>query len=136
MNLVEKLREAKIKVTPQRILILKIMSNYRGKHVTAEEIYNKIKSDIPSISISTVYRTLKQLEEKGIVSSLAVPSAYGLTLFDSNFEEHHHFICKHCGKIQDIPKQDISVNIHKKAKWRGENISVIIKGLCEGCEGK
>ncbi|MEM3862202.1 MAG: transcriptional repressor, partial [Thermoplasmatales archaeon] len=69
-KLISQLRERKLKVTPQRVLILKILN--RGGHYTGEQVYNLIKKEIPGISISTVYNTLDTLHSKGLLNSFEV----------------------------------------------------------------
>ncbi len=135
MDVAGKLREKGIKVTPQRIFILKRLMEMEG-HVTAEDVYNSIKKEIPSISISTVYRTLKQFEDKGIINSLLTSKEYGVTVFDTNFEPHHHFVCKICGEIWDIPGEIMKVNVKGDIGGIGESLTVTVKGTCHRCENK
>lgn len=127
------LREKGIKLTPQRILIYKKLKE-ANRHFTAEDIYEMIKDEIPSISISTIYRTLKYFEDKGLIFSMPAAREYGLTIFDSNDELHHHFICKVCGNIWDIPAEEIRTEVKGKIPGTSENLSVVIKGICNRCK--
>jgi Fe2+ or Zn2+ uptake regulation protein len=134
-SIVLALKEKGIKSTPQRIYIYKKVKEMQG-HLTAEEIYQKIKDEIPSLSLSTVYRTLRYFEEKGIINSMMASKDYGLTVFDTNISPHHHFICRVCGKIEDIEEKSIKVNFVKNIPGKKEKFSVIIKGICPDCEKK
>ncbi|MDT7906685.1 MAG: Fur family transcriptional regulator [Candidatus Calescibacterium sp.] len=132
IKIAEELRKKGIKATPQRISIYKKITESCG-HVTAEEIYERIKNEVPSLSLSTVYRTLKQFENKGIIFSLSSSGEYGVTIFDTNLNPHHHFICKICNTIIDIPAESIKVETKKNIPGKGEMVSVVIKGVCDNC---
>src|SRR5262245_66176274 len=85
-------------LTPQRLAIYQILAA-DDSHPGAEDIYRRIKPNLPSLSLGTVYRTLELFEEHGLVSRV---NAFGdQTRFDANLEAHHHLICVHCRKIFD-----------------------------------
>jgi Fe2+ or Zn2+ uptake regulation protein len=134
-KIAEELRKKGIKATPQRISIYKKITEACG-HVTAEEIYEKIKNEVPSLSLSTVYRTLKQFEDKGMIFTLSSSGEYGVTIFDTNPHPHHHFICKICNTIIDIPEDSIKIEQRKNIPGKGETASVIIRGVCDKCSKK
>jgi len=98
MDFHKKLKDKGLKATPQRLLILTIISE--GGHIDIETIYNKIKKIIPSISIATIYKNLKLLVEKGIIKEVNI-SSFKL-LYEVNTTEHIHLICKNCKKIFDM----------------------------------
>ena len=66
----ENLKQKGYKLTPQRRSIVDIIIENEGKHLTAEEIYDKVKRDCPEIGLATVYRTILLLEELGVISRL------------------------------------------------------------------
>lgn len=85
-------------LTPQRLAIYQVLAN-DDSHPGAEDIYRRIKPNLPSLSLGTVYRTLELYEEHGLVSRV---NAFGdQTRFDANLEAHHHLICVQCRKIFD-----------------------------------
>lgn len=91
--------EAGIKLTHQRLEIFKkIFSG--NDHPSAEQVYTRLHQDHPTIAIDTVYRTLATFDELGLVKKLHV--MHERTLFDTNLDIHHHFICTHCKKVEDI----------------------------------
>ena len=59
----EKLKEKKLKVTQQRLLVLQTLAENRDKHMTAEDIYEVVRTDYPEIGLATVYRTVQLLRE-------------------------------------------------------------------------
>jgi Fur family transcriptional regulator, peroxide stress response regulator len=85
-------------LTPQRLAIYQVLAG-DDSHPGAEDIYRRIKPNLPSLSLGTVYRTLELFEEHGLVSRV---NAFGdQTRFDANLEPHHHLICVQCRKIFD-----------------------------------
>ena len=70
-------------------------------HPTAEEIYTHLKTEHPNLSLGTVYRNLRQLEEYRLLTS--IPKKDGGCCFDHNTNEHGHLICLTCGSVLDLP---------------------------------
>ena len=88
-----------VKATHQRTEIYRELAQTK-EHPDAETIYARVRKRIPAMSLDTVYRTLRLLEEKKIISR--VGSLGERTRFDANTDRHHHFICKRCGYIGDF----------------------------------
>ncbi|MEM3448934.1 MAG: Fur family transcriptional regulator [Nitrososphaerota archaeon] len=126
-KLISQLRERKLKVTPQRVLILKILN--RGGHYTGEQVYNLIKKEIPGISISTVYNTLDTLHSKGLLNSFEVN---GMKWYEAETRSHVNVYCTNSKEIIDIDL-DFS-QIERALKSKGLNptkISIIAYSECE-----
>jgi Fur family transcriptional regulator, peroxide stress response regulator len=107
-----------------------------GNHPTASEVYEAVRQSRPRIGMATVYRTLHQLAEMGLVLEID-HSAEGCR-YDAHTGRHDHIICKSCGKLWDlsgeIPLQQIL--LQRLAQEQGiEMLSheVRIYGLCETC---
>ncbi|MCS7151116.1 MAG: transcriptional repressor, partial [Endomicrobia bacterium] len=87
----------------------------------------------PTISKTTIYNTLKEFTEKGLI--IEIPTEYKLC-FDGYTEPHSHFICEECDKIYDL---DIDFEITKKQRIEGHIIKKfcgIFKGICKECQKK
>ncbi len=128
----ELLKSKSIKPTIQRIKIYDYLLKNR-KHPDVEKIYNEIKKEIPTISKTTIYNTLKEFKEKGLV--LEIPLGEKLC-FDGYVEPHSHFICEVCSKIYDL---NIEFSIIKKQKINGHLIKKfcgMFKGICLECQIK
>lgn len=69
-------------------------------HPTADWIYEKVKKEIPEISLGTVYRNLAVFKEEGLIISVGVVD--GQERFDADISEHTHFVCTSCGDVIDI----------------------------------
>jgi Fur family transcriptional regulator, iron response regulator len=75
--------------------------------VTAEELHGEAVISGISVSLATVYNTLHQFTEAGLLRETVVEP--GRSYFDTNTADHHHFFCEATGKLQDIPAQQLSV---------------------------
>ncbi|MGB9720956.1 MAG: Fur family transcriptional regulator [bacterium] len=111
----------------------------QDKHLSAEELYNKIKNSFSGIGYSTVYRTLKLLVECGLASARHFEE--GITRFEPiHPKEHHdHLICIKCGAIVEFANQEIERiqrRIARKYKFRVQDHKLEIYGLCQKCVRK
>ncbi len=128
---VEKCKEKKLKITPQRIAVYEVLLRSR-EHPTVEEIYNQIKEKYPYVSMATVYRTVEILENIGLVKKVCYWG--NSTRYDANLEEHHHFICLRCGIIRDV---HLNGNLSLPEEIDGftvHSIAVNMYGLCPSCK--
>ena len=126
-----KSRSSGLKVTPQRIAIYREILS-RKNHPSAEELYESLKDKIEGISLTTVYRTLSNLERVGLVQR--VPTLTDKVRYDARVEPHSHFICLNCGKIYDL---DLLPEIDKERVMHiGEPLScsAVCYGICRECK--
>ena len=127
----KKLKKIGLKVTPQRLAILRMISGDRT-HPSAEKIYHEITKKFPGISFATVYNTLAKLVEVGEIQELDIDPSK--KRFDPYTQLHYHFYCMTCGKIYDVD-YDISLtpDIKKIAGHHVETIQLNFKGVCKDC---
>jgi Fur family ferric uptake transcriptional regulator len=107
-----------------------------GRHLSAEELYHRIRSGDPSIGLVTVYRTLKLLQEAGLATGRQFGDSY--TRFDPNPADrpHDHLICTRCGKIQEFADTNLHALREKVARGRGFTVTehrLELYGLCRDC---
>lgn len=106
------------------------------EHPTAEVIYNSLKSEYPDLSLGTVYRNIKLLEDKGMVKSVAVVN--GCERYDALTSPHSHFICSGCGRIIDVFLKNGMEELSKSLKTEGikriDSISLTYYGICDKCD--
>ena len=95
----EVLKEKGIRATPQRLGLYKLLREEPG-HLTAEELYARIKEKFPAISLATVYSILELLKAKGLVQEMRID--FGRSCFELKACDHHHFLCEKCRKIFDV----------------------------------
>jgi Fur family peroxide stress response transcriptional regulator len=92
-------RQARIRLTPQRLELFREIAGAKD-HPAAEDVYKRLRSRMPTISLDTVYRTLATFERHGVITRLQIPGERGR--FDSNPLPHHHLVCVRCKSVQDF----------------------------------
>jgi len=122
-----------LNVTYQRIAIYKaLMEN--DNHPTADDIYNRVKEEYPTISLATVYKNLETLAEHNIITK--VTHLHNQARFDGEIELHHHLICIKCKTIIDIKNNDfdqLSVPENLNVDFTILNHQVQFNGICKKC---
>src|SRR5262245_13271014 len=86
-------------LTPQRLAIYEVLAS-DDSHPGAEDVFRRVKPDMPSLSLGTVYRTLEVFESHGLVSRVHGPGEP--VRFDANLEPHHHLVCVRCWRVIDF----------------------------------
>lgn len=131
---VELLKDSGLRITPQRIAILEFM-NANRTHATADEIYLALKQNFPSLSVATVYNTLRAFCEAAIIKELRFGDQ--ASRFDLNTSLHHHLICERCGAMVDVYLPEVAVSeVAKEHGYLPGSYHIEIRGLCPSCQGK
>ena len=106
-------------------------------HLTAEEILKFVEARAPGVNKSTVYRTLELLEESGCVLKSEVDGHF--IYHHAEEGNHHHLVCRSCGKSIDCHKDVFSEVTNALARQYGFQADlkhVMISGFCQECRGK
>ena len=124
-----------LKTTRQRERIIRAFFD-AGRHLSAEELYHRIRTQDPHIGLVTVYRTLKLLREAGLATGRQFGDAY--TRFDPNPADrpHDHLICTRCGRIQEFADANLYALQEKVARSRGFTVTehkLELYGFCRDC---
>lgn len=124
------LEAAGLKPTYPRLKILQYLQKHEN-HPTVEMIYEDLVKEIPTISKTTIYNTLNALVEKGIIHSITITGTE--TRYDAKEGDHHHLLCKSCGRIFDVEvhcpyEGQIEVDGHRIDQKLG-----YFKGVCRDC---
>jgi Fe2+ or Zn2+ uptake regulation protein len=93
------LRAAGYRVTPQRLVIHRTLVDLH-RHVGAEELLEAVGTQLPNVSLPTVYSALDALEDSGLVRR--VSAGQGRALYDARPADHHHLVCRRCGAVEDL----------------------------------
>jgi Fur family transcriptional regulator, iron response regulator len=101
------LRGAGLRPTRQRVALAHLLFASGDRHVTAETLHEEAQARKVPVSLATVYNTLHQFTEAGLLREVAVEGA--TTYFDTNTSNHYHFFCEHSGKLLDISTGAISI---------------------------
>lgn len=107
MNNKEKLRKAGLRPTKQRMIIADILLDGVNRHFTAENLQNEINSSGNSMSIATIYNCLKNFRNCGLIKQ--VESSKDTAIFDTNINQHHHFLNEETGELIDIENDEINL---------------------------
>ena len=127
---------AGMKLTHQRLEIFRELLSSKD-HPSAEIIYQRLHRKLPTIAVDTVYRTLATFDKMGLVRKLHLMNKR--TLFDTNLDIHHHFICTRCRKVEDIywpdfDKATLPEIIEKVGRIQSRHLEML--GICDECLGK
>lgn len=126
-------RDHGLKVTHQRLQICKILLSMNS-HPCAEEVFETVRKEIPTISFDTVYRTLALFERHDIIARVQYLEARAR--YDTNLDIHYHLVCKECGKIEDFywPALDRLKSPDETRTWGEiENRYLELRGVCRDC---
>lgn len=127
-----------LKMTPQRQAILSTILKAKG-HLSSEELYGQVKKKDKSIGQATIYRTLKLLQDSGLVEPLDF--ADGVTRYELSYgkEHHDHLICENCGANMEILDEVIEKRQEELAEKYGFSLlrhKMYLYGICPKCQGK
>lgn len=136
----DKLKAAGLRITPQRIAILGILSQSKD-HPTVEEIHSEVKRTFPMMSLATVYKTVSSLKESGLILEIAGRSGKGSRYDGYNNSAHPHLICNDCGSILDLDICDHALNDLKSQVEDSTGYKIMYheltyRGICPECEIK
>jgi len=107
IHLMERLRKAGLRPTRQRLSLSHLLFSKGNRHVSAEALHEEaLVANVP-VSLATVYNTLHQFNEAGLLRAVAVESSK--TYFDTNTSDHHHFFIESENRVVDVPSSHISV---------------------------
>jgi len=136
-QMVAKLRAQNLRITPQRLAILRILAASEG-HPSIEGVFDQIKVDFPTMSLATVYKTMILLKELNEVLELGFPE--GVNRYDgSKPYPHPHVICLKCKKIMDPELgslQHLTEAAGRQTGFRILNHRLDFFGLCPECQRK
>jgi len=106
-NYTEKLRNAGLRPTRQRLALAQLLFGKGDLHVSAEALHEEaVAADVP-ISLATVYNSMHQFTAAGLLREVTVDGAR--VYFDTNTGDHHHFYCEDDGTLLDIDGDAIEV---------------------------
>ena len=115
-----------IRPTKQRMILAKLLFEKGRRHVSAEELFDEVRKDSRKISLATIYNTLKQFTQIGLIREIVVDQ--NKSLYCTNNESHYHLYIEDEGKIVDIPTKNIDLNIPSiPACLKLHNIDVIVR---------
>ncbi|MGB7412946.1 MAG: Fur family transcriptional regulator [Thermosynechococcaceae cyanobacterium] len=131
-DLIRVLKERGLRVTPQRY---SVYANLLGRtdHPTVDQILVDLNQDYPVSSQATVYSSLQALRNVHLVREVLLEE--GVSRYDANVTPHHHFRCKGCGEIEDIPWNAFDNLGGQKLRpgLQVDRYEVTVHGMCDRC---
>lgn len=132
------IKKKDIRLIPQRENILEVFIENKEKHLSASDIYSLMKEIDKSIGMSTIYRTLNLLEEKGIIAKRDFDNDFARYefIYQKEGRVHHHLICKKCGKVIEIPDilpADFKEKLLKEKGFQCDDYYLKVFGYCDNC---
>lgn len=122
--------------TIQRSLVYEAVHRLQS-HATAEEIYDEIVKQHPTISRGTVYRNLNRLAEEGEIRRMEIPG--GPDRYDHRCHGHYHARCLQCGRVFDVEMaylQDLEKAVTDAHGFAISGHDIIFTGICSDCQEK
>jgi Fur family ferric uptake transcriptional regulator len=132
----EHLKRAGFKRTSQRDIILDVFLRTEG-HSSAEELYQLVKVEDPSVGFTTVYRTLHLLVECGLAREEVMNDGRRRYEHQYNHQHHDHLICTECNDLIEFYSEEIEARqdeIARQFKFRPTHHSLRIFGVCHKCQ--
>ncbi len=118
----------------QKEAIFKVLKGATS-HPTAEWVYERVRREIPNISLGTVYRDLKLLKQEGEILELGLAGTQ--SRFDGKAENHYHFRCLKCNRIFDVDgpvDKELDERLAQKAGFTVFEHCLEFHGLCKNCQ--
>ena len=120
-----------IRPSVQRVAIMNYLLEHHT-HPTIEEVYNYVKQEIPTVSKTTVYNTLRMFSECNVATMITIDDHR--VCYDGNTNPHIHFFCKKCEKVFDF--ENIELPEYKGIIGKGfqiDDMQLYYKGICPQC---
>src|SRR5690349_17212358 len=125
------LEDSGLRCTPQRYAVMSFLMEC-NRHPTAAEIFEAVNRIDPRSSRATTYNNLRDLVHAGLVREVAVEGR--AARFDAKGMRHHHFICDHCGNVEDVDWYDVPRPVPASLGKRVlRECELILRGLCTKC---
>ncbi len=129
----QQLRDAGLRATGQRILVLELVNDRR--HVTVDEVTQAAASTGVSLNLSTAYRTLESLNEAGLVTHAHLGSG-SPTYHALDKDPHIHLVCRNCGGVSSLPAVTVRSAIDEVQDRVGFSVDLrhlVLHGMCDKC---
>src|SRR4051812_4028564 len=124
------LRTRGLRVTPQRRAILEAFSQRADEHLSADEVHARATAAVPELSRGTVYSTLAELTELGLLSALGSPEP---VRYEINTAPHQHFRCRLCLRLFDVAIGRPDVSTLSAQGFLVDHVLITAEGVCGEC---
>jgi Fe2+ or Zn2+ uptake regulation protein len=126
------LLQSRYRLTKQRAAILRALGD--GQHLSAETILERVRTELPGVSLGTIYRTLDILRGIGLVQLFA--NSGGAAKYEAALEKHHHLVCTQCGELRNVTAAELLPLAQALARDHGYgevDCTLVVSGRCPRC---
>lgn len=134
MTIHKRVRDAGLRPTRQRVALAQLLFAKGDRHLSAEELHEEAQVAGVPVSLATVYNSLHQFTEAGLLRILAIEGAK--TYFDTNTSDHHHFYVEGENRVFDIASGPVTVvNLPEPPEgFEVANVDVVVRLRPKRCE--
>ena len=126
----EALRARGLRVTPQRRAILSAFSDRPEEHLSADEVHARAAAVVPEIGRGTVYATLAELTELGLLAAFGAAEP---VRYETNTDDHAHFRCRLCLRLFDVDLSPPPAASLERQGYAVERVTIVAEGICRAC---
>ena len=135
--IVKRLRDNGLRVTPQRMVILEILSEVEGHHhLSAQEVFALAQDRMPGLNTATVYRSLEDLTQAGLTEQMVTPADAVRFSLKNPEHQHCHLSCRSCHEVLEFSPEVMGEVAHTLTERHGFAIDLghlTLVGLCSKC---
>ena len=120
-------------LTKQRQAVLVVIRESEG-HMTANEVFEEARRELPGISFATVYNSLRYLKNEGLIGELGFGT--DAIRYDRKLARHDHAVCTKCDKLVDLDLKIPDALVKEAATNSGfaaESVELVLRGSCPDC---
>lgn len=133
----DRLAAAGERVTHQRLLVANGLAA-AGRHVTAGELYHRLRRRSPTLGRATVFRTLETLVEAGVARRLEL-EGHVYAYVACQPEHHHHLACTRCGRVEEIDEayiRPLATRVERGTGFEIDDARLDFYGRCAACRAR
>lgn len=133
-NITSIFRDKKLKLTPQRLAVYNYLMS-TNSHPSADKIYTDMHEQYPTMSLATVYKSLKTLADVGLIQEINVGE--GNFRYDANVSVHPHLQCLKCTNVKDLENlslDNLNELAEKNSDYKIVSNQVYFYGYCKNCQ--
>jgi Fe2+ or Zn2+ uptake regulation protein len=126
------LLQSRYRLTKQRAAVLRALDT--GGHLSAETILERVRVEMPGVSLGTIYRTLDILREIGLVQAFSY--AGSAARYEAALDKHHHLLCLECRRLENVQAEGLARLAQEVAEREGfvdVDYALTIVGRCTPC---
>ena len=129
------LLQSRYRLTKQRAAVLRALGD--GTHLSAETILERVRAEMPAVSLGTIYRTLDILHEIGLVQIFSVGG--GAARYEAALEKHHHLLCSTCKELINVQADgiaEIARDVARREHYSDIDFALTVVGRCSACANR